>query len=134
MHRSLDDNCFKRAFNTPLMHEDQDYICPYTCNFKGKKLLVKINIGVRFTNSMINQIRTRCIEEPSMELMGKFTQDQDLFDQIEHYDAFMDDSLVQGAIEKKSKLKCIDATLGKYPEIQEMKKNMAFKTHPRPQI
>ena len=50
----------------------------------------KINIGVRFTTDMIVKVRRLCIEEPSRSLLSKFTQDHELFDQIEYYDAYMD--------------------------------------------
>jgi hypothetical protein len=75
--------------NTALLHEDKDNNCFKPCNFKGLKLMKKINIGVRFTKDMILQVCTLCIEEPSRSLLTKLTQDQELFCQIEYYDAYM---------------------------------------------
>ena len=72
------------------MHGDENNRCFKPCNFKGFELMKKINIGVRFTIDMIVQVRRLCIEEPSRSLLTKLTQDQELFDQIEYYDAYMD--------------------------------------------
>ena len=71
------------------MHGDEDNRCFKPCNFKGLELMKKINIGVRFTKEMILQVCTLCIEEPSRSLLTKLTQDQELFYQIEYYDAYM---------------------------------------------
>ena len=120
----MDSLTFKTQFNNALVHEDENYNCPFSCNFKGMKLLQKINIGVRFEKNMIQTMRNYFLEEPSPKLMSQLLQDNQLFDQIEHYDAMVDNLQAQSSVNSKLKLeewKKIDRILDKYPEIQEMK-------------
>ena len=41
----MDSLTFKSYFRTAIVHEVESYNCPFECNFKGKKLIEKINIG-----------------------------------------------------------------------------------------
>ena len=122
--RGMESLTFKSQFNNALVHEDENYNCPFSCNFKSMKLLRKINIGVRFEKHMIERMRNYFVEEPSPKLMSQLLQDNELFDQMEHYDAMVDNLQVQSKINSNLKLeewKKIDRVLDKYPEVIEMK-------------
>ena len=81
--RGMESLTFKSQFNNALVHEDENYNCPFSCNFKSMKLLRKINIGVRFEKHMIERMRNYFVEEPSPKLMSQLLQDNELFDQME---------------------------------------------------
>ena len=126
---------FKHAFNNALVHEDENFNCPFSCNFKGMKLLQKINIGVRFEKPMIQTMASRFLEEPSPGLMSQLLQDNELFNQLERYDAICEGNLINNTRPhyninsdlKAEELKKIDRILDKYSEIQELKKNALAK-------
>ena len=120
----MDSLTFKSFFNNALVHEDENYNCPFSCNFTGMKLIEKINIGVRFEKYAIQTMQNYFLEEPSAHLMSQLLQDNKLFDQIERYDAMMDNLQAQSNINNKLRLeewKKIDRIIDKYPEIQEVK-------------
>jgi hypothetical protein len=120
----MDSLTFKSFFNNALVHEDENYNCPFSCNFTGMKLIEKINIGVRFEKYAIQTMQNYFLEEPTAHLMSKLLQDNELFDQIERFDAMMDNLQAQSNINNKLRLeewKKIDRIIDKYPEIQEVK-------------
>ena len=84
---------------------------------------------------MIQTMASRFLEEPSPHLMSQLLQDNELFNQLERYDAIcesnrMDNPRPHSSINselKSEELKKIDRILEKYSEIQELKKNVLAK-------
>ena len=83
------------------------------------------NLGVRFDKYMISTINQLLLEEPSQDLIEKLAQDKELFDQVEWYNAIMDNLKLDSSENRKYKWEewiKIEKILDKHPEVQDMKK------------